>query len=104
MDPIVGPDLDTSAMRAHFTAAISAYEEGRSNLQRNQVPLSTADFGEGFASYGREVIESLESLRRTTHQFLLAREQSWGSILSLIDDIEERDTTASDEFRGVTGR
>lgn len=97
----VGPDLDTSAMREHFTSAISEYEEARQKLQQNQVTVRAGDFGEGFLEEGQAVIDALDSLRKTTQDFLHTREQSWKSILALVDDIESQDTDSSTSFRGV---
>lgn len=98
-----GPQLDTDELRSTYAAAISTYEEAAQRLTQDRVEVHAADFGEGFTAEGARIVEALERLHGTTLSFLDARVSNWGSILLLVDDVRNRDSSNSAALDGVNG-
>lgn len=103
MAALWGPELNTEELRSRFGAAIVAYEETAAQLNQERVDVRAAGFGEGFASQGARIVQALESLHETTLAYLEARRGTWGSIVRLVDDVENQDVAGADSFGGVSG-
>lgn len=99
-----GPELDARAVREHYSSAIATYEEAARSLSVNRPEVDTADFGEGFAAQGADIVEALERLHDSTMGVLASRTHNWERIIEVTGDVERGDETWADEIDGVFER
>lgn len=103
MEAQIGPKLDADELRTNYGAAIAAYQEVAQRIGAEKVDVHAADFGAGFATEGSRIADALDRLHGTTLSYLSARTSNWGSILALVDDVEEQDASNSESLGGVNG-
>ena len=99
-----GPELDARAVREHYSSAIATYEEAARSLSVNRPEVAAADFGEGFAAQGADIVEALERLHDSTMGVLASRTHNWERIIEVTGDVERGDETWADEIDGVFER
>ena len=99
-----GPELDARAVREHYSSAIVTYEEAARTLSVNRPDVLAADFGEGFAAQGANIVEALERLHDSTMGVLASRAQNWERIVEVAGDVERGDEAWADEIDGVFKR
>lgn len=70
----------------------------------NRPEVAAADFGEGFAAQGADIVEALERLHDSTMGVLASRTHNWERIIEVTGDVERGDETWADEIDGVFER